>query len=246
MAIVRVASSAGDSSFASTRTVSINNGAVAGRVVLGQWDNDNTTEHLISSTYGVATAATLGTEEVYAGTTNANVSYLIGDSSVLTGTNNFKGTYTDGNHKPGCVVATYTGVSAISVVAKGHGDTGGTPNVPVSLTAGGFNSGDVAVAFFAFFSGAGVTYTNVNGTAFINQAATSFRYIGSENTAAGSSVTIGGTPGSRIEWIGFMFRLQPLSSNTLKTVLGLDASSIKTVNGLARASIKTFDGLTPP
>lgn len=214
MAIARVASTSGDSSFASFKSFTLDSGSAAGRVVLGQWDNDSAAEHLILSSYN-AVSATLGTEEVYSGTTNAGASYLIGDANIATGSHAFNGNYTDGNHKPGGVVASYTGVSAISVVAQGHGDTGGTPNVPISLSASGLNSGDVLVAFFAFFGGASVGYTDTHGTKFLDAAGVSFQYVGTELTAAGSSATIDGTPASRVAWIGFMFRLVPLAASGL-------------------------------
>src|SRR5690349_5221401 len=147
MAITRVTALAGDNSFSSSKSLAISAGTAAGRVVLGQWDNDNTGEHLISATYN-GVSCTLGTEEVFAGTTNANVAYLIGDASVASGSQTMTGAFTDGNHKPGGVAVGYNGVSAISVVAQGHGDTGGTPATAISLTGTGFNSGDQAVAFF--------------------------------------------------------------------------------------------------
>ncbi len=117
--------------------------------------------------------------------------------------------------------------------------------MPISLTGTGFNSGDQAVAFFAFFGAASATMTDTSGTTFLTQAGVTFRYIGSELTASGSSATISGTPSVRVEWIGFMFRLQPLSAGTLKTVNGLATASIKTIQSLALASVKTYDGLTP-
>jgi hypothetical protein len=211
MAIVRAASSAGDSGFASSRSSSINPGSNAGRVILGLWTNDSLAEHLTSSTFSGNTC-TLGTEETLGSACNAKCSYLIGDSVVPSGVGGFVGNYTDGNHHPGSVVAGYNGVSAISVVAQGHGTTPGTP---ISLTGTGFNSGDQAVMLMCFFGGAAVTYTDTDGATFLTTAATTFRYIGTELTAAGSSVTMDGTPSSAAQWLAFLFRLQPLSSDNL-------------------------------
>jgi hypothetical protein len=101
--------------------------------------------------------------------------------------------------------------------------------------------------FLCFFGGAAITYSNTHGTTFQTTGAVTFRYIGTELTAAGSSVTMDGTPSARATWIGFLFRLQPTGSgNTLSTVNGLTGTSIKTIQTLARASVKTYDGLTPP
>jgi hypothetical protein len=206
-------------------------------VALAICKNDSTTEHLTSSTFA-GFSATLGTEEAFSAVANANASYLIGDSSVPSGSQNFIGNYTDGNHHPGAIVAGYNGVGSISVVAQGHGDTGGTPAGPITLTGSGLNSGDLLVAMFCFFAGPSITMTDTSGTTFLTQAATTFRYIGSEITASGSSATISGTPSARVSWIGFMLRLQPLSAGTLKTVNGLATASIKTIQSLALASVK--------
>lgn len=216
MAIARVSTTSGDTSFANFRNLLLGSNSDPGRVILGQFDNDSTTEHLTSAVD--PNPCTLGTEELYAGVTNANAAYLIGDSVINTTAVSFKGNYTDGNHKPGGVGALYTGVGAISIVAQGHGDTGGIPNVPISLSASGLNSGDVLVAFFAFFGGASVSFTPSHGTEIIDAGGVSFRYVMVELTASGSSATIDGTPSSRASWIGYMFRLEPVAAGGSTTV----------------------------
>jgi len=216
MAIARVSSTSADVGFAASITFgAFDAGSAAGRTVFGFWTNDSTAEHLTSSTYN-GVSCTLGTEEVFSSTCLSNVSRLIGDANIATGTHNFVGNYTDGSHHPGGIVVSYSGVSAISIVAQGHGDTGGTPAGPITLTGTGFNSGDLAVMLMSFHAGASTTYTDSHGTTFRSVGATTFRYIGIELTASGSSVTIDGTPSVRAAWTGYMFRLQPLASGTVR------------------------------
>jgi hypothetical protein len=207
MAIAREAAAFKETSFAASITQALNNGSNSGRAVVGMFGNDNQTEHVTSAT-DAGTSCTLDTEEAWAGIANITGASLVGDGSVATGSQNFVGNYTDGNHKPGCIVAAYSGVGSLVTTARGHAE-----NTTPSITITGIQSGDLCVAMFFMLGNSSATYTEGNGTKIAAGSGVggSFGavYVMVEFTATGTSATINGTMSATVDWLGVVFALRP-------------------------------------